>query len=130
MVKNLISILLVLAAIFCIMPMRGDSPPECSQEIPIRQSGSHGSIRSLSEIQAYYNGMLSAVYTSVTFDLGEIDVTVTNCSTGEFWEDSFDSSSVSQHLLPISSTSGRYEVVYTTENGDSYVGTFVIESNL
>ena len=127
MVKNLISILLVLAAIFCIMPMRGDSPPECSQEIPIRQSGSHGSIRSLSEIQAYYNGMLSAVYTSVTFDLGEIDVTVTNCSTGEFWEDTFDSSSISQHLLPISSTPGLYEVTYTTSSGDLYEGTFVIE---
>lgn len=112
------------------MPMRGDSPPESSQEIPIRQSGSHGSIRSLSEIQAYYNGMLSVVCTSVFADLGEIDLAVTNCTTGEFWEDSFDSSSVSQHLLPISSTSGWYEVVYTTENGDSYVGTFVIESNL
>ena len=127
MVKNLISILLVLAAIFCIMPMRGDSPPESSQEIPIRQSGSHGSIRSLSEIQAYYNGMLSAVYTSVTFDLGEIDVTVTNCSTGEFWEDTFDSSSISQHLLPISSTPGLYEVTYTTSSGDLYEGTFMIE---
>ena len=126
MVKNLISILLVLVAIFCNMPMRGDSPPECSQEIPIRQSGSHGSIRSLCEIQAYYNGMLSVVCTSVSADLGEIDLAVTNCSTGEFWEDTFDSSISSQHLLQISGTSGFYEVVYTTEDGNFYEGSFVI----
>ena len=127
MVKNLISILLVLVAIFCNMPMRGDSPPECSQEIPIRQSGSHGSIRSLCEIQAYYNGMLSVVCTSVSADLGEIDLAVTNCSTGEFWEDTFDSSISSQHLLQISGTSGFYEVTYTTERGDVYAGEFILE---
>ena len=126
MVKNLISILLVLVAIFCNMPMRGDSPPECSQEIPIRQSGSHGSIRSLSEIQAYYNGMLSTVCSSVASDLGEIDVTVTNCTTGEFWEDTFNSSLTSLHLLQISSTSGFYEVTYTTETGSIYEGFFLI----
>ena len=126
MVKNLISILLVLAAIFCIMPMRGDSPPESSQEIPIRQSSSHGSIRSLSEIQTYYNGMLSVVCTSVFADLGEIDLAVTNCTTGEFWEDTFDSSIISQHILHISGTSGFYEVTYTTSCGNLYEGSFVI----
>lgn len=129
MVKNLISILLVLAAVFCTMPVRGDSTPE-SYEIPVKRLDKKNQIRSLCDVQAYYNGMLSVVCTSVFADLGEIDLAVTNCTTGEFWEDSFDSSSVSQHLLPISSTSGWYEVVYTTENGDSYVGTFVIESNL
>lgn len=130
MIKKLIPIMLALVAIFCTTQMRGDTPPDRPVEIPIRKPGAHDLVRSLSEIQAYYNGMLSVVCTSVFADLGEIDLAVTNCTTGEFWEDSFDSSSVSQHLLPISSTSGWYEVVYTTENGDSYVGTFVIESNL
>ena len=127
MVKNLISILLVLAAIFCIMPMRGDSPPESSQEIPIRQSGSHGSIRSLSEIQAYYNGMLSVVCTSVFADLGEIDLAVTNCTTGEFWQDTFESYDCMQHVLSVSGTPGLYEVTYTVESGGQYYGTFMIE---
>ena len=71
--------------------------------------------------------MLSAVYTSVTSDLGEIDVTVTNCSTGEIWEDTFDSSTTSQHLIQISGTSGFYEVAYTTENGNLYEGSFCLE---
>lgn len=71
--------------------------------------------------------MLSAVHTTVSTDLGEIDVTVTNCSTGEFWQDTIDSSITSQHLLQISGTSGFYEITYTTESGDLYEGSFVIE---
>ena len=34
MVKKFISIVVVLAAIFCAVPMRGDSPPEFTIEIP------------------------------------------------------------------------------------------------
>ena len=80
-----------------------------------------------SPVESYYYGMLSAVYTTAVSDLGEIDVRVTNISTGESWEDNFDSSSISQHLLPISSTSGLYEVTYTTSSSDIYEGTFIIE---
>lgn len=118
--------MLALVAIFCTTQMRGDTPPDRPVEVPIRKPGAHDLVRSLCEIQAYYYGMLSAVYTSVTFDLGEIDVTVTNCSTGEFWEDTFDSSISSQHLLQISGTSGFYEVTYTTSCGNLYEGSFVI----
>ena len=125
MVKNLISILLVLAAIFCTMPVRGDSTPE-SYEIPVKRLDKKNQIRSLCDVQAYYNGMLSAVYTTAVSDLGEIDVRVTNISTGEFWEDTFDSSISSQHLLQISGTSGFYEVTYTTSCGNLYEGSFVI----
>ena len=126
MIKKLIPIMLALVAIFCTTQMRGDTPPDRPVEVPIRKPGAHDLVRSLCEIQAYYYGMLSAVYTSVTFDLGEIDVTVTNCSTGEFWEDTFDSSISSQHLLQISGTSGFYEVTYTTSCGNLYQGSFVI----
>lgn len=126
MIKKLIPIMLALVAIFCTTQMRGDTPPDRPVEVPIRKPGAHDLVRSLCEIQAYYYGMLSAVYTSVTFDLGEIDVTVTNCSTGEFWEDTFDSSISSQHLLQISGTSGFYEVTYTTSCGNLYEGSFVI----
>lgn len=126
MVKKLISILLALAAMCSTMPMRGDSPPERSHEIPVKKSDKTNQIRSLCEIQAYYNGMLSTVCSSVASDLGEIDVTVTNCTTGEFWEDTFNSSLTSLHLLQISSTSGFYEVTYTTSCGNLYEGSFVI----
>ena len=126
MVKKFISIVVVLAAIFCAVPMRGDSPPEFTIEIPIKKPGSHDTVRSLYEIQTYYYGMFSAVYTSVTSDLGEVEVIVTNCTSGEFWEDTFDSSIISQHILHISGTSGFYEVTYTTSCGNLYEGSFVI----
>ena len=128
MAKRLFTFIFALASLVCVLPMRGENPTIPQKEIPIKRvNNTSHPIRSLSEIQAYYNGMLSAVYTSVTFDLGEIDVTVTNCSTGEFWEDTFDSSISSQHLLQISGTSGFYEVTYTTERGDVYAGEFILE---
>lgn len=78
-------------------------------------------------VESCYYCMFSAVHTSVASDLGEIEVTVTNCMTGEVWYDTFDSSFVSQHQLVISSSSGLYEVCYVTDSGDLYEGTFIIE---
>lgn len=127
MVKKIIPLLLALATILCIQPMRGDEPPKSQTEIPIKKVDQAGSIRTLCEIQAYYYGMFSAVHTSATLGLGEINVNVTNCSTGEFWEDCFDSSMTPQHYLTISSTPGLYEVTYTTSSGDLFVGTFEID---
>lgn len=82
--------------------------------------------RSLADepIVAYYIGATSCIQTTVFSDLGQVELTVTNCSTGEVWCDSFDSASAPQTLLPISGTSGLYEVVYLTETGDIYQGTF------
>lgn len=125
--KILILLTAILLPLFAVH-ISADEP--VNMKIPLKQSTSTGKITrglSLESIEAYYYGMLSAVYTSVAADLGEIDITVTNCSTGESWEDTFDSSSISQHLLPISSTPGLYEVTYTTSSGDLYEGTFVIE---
>ena len=99
-------------------------------KIPLKASTDRGKIhRGLVEntLESCYYGMLSAVCTSVASDLGEIDVTVTNCTTGESWEDTFDSSTISQHLLPISNSPGIYEVTYITESDDLYEGTFIIE---
>lgn len=127
MVKKLIPILLAFAAMFCTLPMRGDSPPDRSHEIPVKKLDKNNKIRSLCDIQACYYGMLSAIHTTVATDLGEIEVIVTNCSTGEVWYDTFDSSLHTQHVLSISGTPGHYEVIYSVESGDLYEGTFVIE---
>lgn len=109
------------------LDMSADQPVKV--KIPLLNTGSGKIQRTLIDksVESYYYGMLSAVYTAVASDLGEIDVRVTNISTGESWEDTFDSSSISQHLLPISSTSGLYEVTYTASTGDLYEGTFIIE---
>lgn len=77
-------------------------------------------------IESLYYGMLSAIVTSVTEDLGEVDLSITNLSTGEAWYDSFDSGAVQQILTPISSSPGLYEVIYTTGSGDVYEGSFML----
>lgn len=127
MAKNLIPISAALAAMLCItMSMRGDSPPEHSYEIPIKVLDQSDLIRNNCEISARYNAMMSVVQTYVISDLGEINVTVTNRTTGDMWYDVFDSSSVLCHNLLLTGMSGSYEIVYSTESGKFYEGFFVI----
>ena len=78
-------------------------------------------------IEANYYGMISGIQTSVSEDIGEVEVLVTNTSTGEFWMTSFDSSNEQQSFLQISGTPGYYEIEYITESGDIYEGEFLIE---
>ena len=77
-------------------------------------------------IESYYIGITNTVQTSVSSDLGMVEVTVTNLTTGETWSDTFDSA-VSPHFLQISGAPGLYEITYLTSFGDLYEGTFTIE---
>lgn len=70
--------------------------------------------------------MMNAVVTTVWSDLGEVVLTVTNCSTGNVWYETFDSAQESQTALALSGEPGIYEIVYITETGDIYEGTFTI----
>ncbi|MBQ8812190.1 MAG: hypothetical protein IJZ70_07760 [Bacteroidales bacterium] len=128
MIKKLISLFLALAAIFCIVPMRGDSPPDEGREIPIRKVDDNRIIRGLTEVQlsAWYNSVLMCIQTHASTNLGQIEMTVTNLTTGETWYDIFNSA-ISPHLLPISGAPGLYEITYLTSFGDLYEGTFTIE---
>ena len=97
-------------------------------KIPLKVE-SHGKLnRSLADepIVAYYIAATSCIQTTVSSDLGQVELTVANCTTGEVWYDSFDSASVPQTLFPISGTSGLYEIVYLTEDGDVYQGCFIL----
>lgn len=127
MAKQIITILLVLAALFCTVPMRGEDPPEFTSEIPVKKLDRSNLFRSPSDIYAFYDGMSSVIYTIVRSDIGLIEMNVTNHSTGEFWMTSFDSSNEQQSFLQISGTPGCYEIEYITESGDIYEGTFLIE---
>lgn len=99
-----------------------------AKKIPVKIVGKGKFQRSLIQepIISYYYGMMTAVQTSVTSDLGVVDVMVTNSSTGESWYDSFDSSEEPQTILQISGEAGLYEITYTTESGDIYEGTFTV----
>ena len=78
-------------------------------------------------IECHYLGMMNAVVTTIWSDLGDVILTVTNCSTGNVWYDTFDSAQEPQTVLYISGESGIYEIVYITESGDVYEGLFTIE---
>ena len=128
MIKKLIPLFLALAAMFCIVPMRGDTPPDKGQEIPIRKVDDNRIIRSLTDVQlsAWYHPVFMLIQTNSTSDLGSVEMTVTNLSTGETWTDSFDSV-VTPHLLPISGAPGLYEITYLTSFGDLYEGQLIID---
>ena len=128
MIKKLIPLFLALTAIFCVMPMRGDTPPGKQKEIPLKHVLSRPPARNLEvlTLQAYYNCMLDGIQTIVTMNLSSIEMTVTNLPTGETWSDTFDSA-VTPHFLPISGAPGLYEITYLTSFGDLYEGTFTIE---
>ena len=128
MIKKLIPLFLALAAMFCIVPMRGDTPPDKGQEIPIRKVDDNRIIRSLTEVQlsAWYNPVFMLIQTNSTSDLGSVEMTVTNLTTGETWSDTFDSA-VTPHLLPISGAPGLYEITYLTSFGNLYEGQLIID---
>ena len=97
------------------------------KEIPIHRTTGKVLGRTLIEVEAYYYGMMSSIQTSFFADLGEIEVYVTNCSTGEMWYDTFDSGVEPHTVLYISGAAGLYEITYTTESGDVYEGSFIVE---
>lgn len=115
------ALLLPLSAI----EMRADDK-EAVIEIPIYRPEGERLGRTLVEIQAFYLDLMSCIQTSVSVDLGEVEVFVTNCSTGESWYDIFDSGLEMQTILMISGTSGLYDIRYVTESGDVYEGSFRI----
>ena len=119
-------ILAVLLPIFALKVNAEDK--NVVQQIPIEKLTEIIGERSLrnDHLKAFYYGMLEGIVTTVSADLGEIMITVENCTTGEMWESSFDSSLNSQYLLSISGTTGCYQIVYTTSSGDVYEGTFTI----
>lgn len=73
-------------------------------------------------LEAYYIGTTSSIQTTVSSDLGTVEIVVTNLATSKSWSDIFDSGLSPWHELQISSDSGNYEILYVTETGDSFQG--------
>lgn len=96
---------------------------------PVDNGPSDNDNRSLIQlpIECCYLGMMDAVVTSVWSDLGNVTLTITNCSTGSVWYDSFDSVLEPQTALLLSGEPGIYQIVYITESGGVYEGTFTIQ---
>lgn len=113
---------------FTALEMRADDEVQISK-IPLRNNKGNELCRNVSGdyITSNFYVMFSCVETLVTEDLGDVEVIVTNTSTGEFWSDTFDSTTERQSFLQISGSQGYYEIEYITESGDVYSGQFLIE---
>ena len=126
--RKLMILLLAFLLPLSALEMSADEKPQIKR-IPIQlddESRLHRDL-SLCVIEAFYFNRLSTIQTTVTSDLGQIEMTVTNLSTGEAWSYTFDSGAFMQNVLPISGTSGYYEIEYVTESGGVYIGEFLIE---
>ncbi len=97
-------------------------------KIPLYMESSTKHARGLveEELTCHYFGMMDSIVTTVFTDLGDVTLTVTNCSTGSVWYDTFDSALEPQTILPLSGEPGIYEIVYITESGAVYEGTVTI----
>ena len=98
-------------------------------KIPLKMESSTKHTRGLveEELTCHYVGMMNSLVTTVWSDLGDVTLTVTNCSTGSVWYDSFDSVLEPQTALLLSGEPGIYQIVYITESGGVYEGTFTIQ---
>ena len=124
--------LLILLAVFLPLSasvLNADEPPH-KQDIPLYPIDPEGSKDIRSQIQhpieCHYLGMINAFVTTVWSDLGDVTLTVTNCSTGSVWYDSFNSSMEPQAFLAISGEPGTYKIIYITESGGIYKGALTI----
>ena len=124
--------LLILLAVFLPLSasvLNADELPH-KQDIPLYPIDPEGSKDIRSQIQhpieCHYLGMINAFVTTVWSDLGDVTLTVTNCSTGSVWYDSFNSSMESQAFLAISGEPGTYKIIYITESGGIYKGALTI----
>ena len=126
--KKLFVLLTVLLLPLFAFEMSADEE-KAEMKIPLWVADGENLIRSLvpESIECYFYGFMSTIRTSVSSDLGDVSLTVTNCSTGEVWYDFFDSSLEPLTYLPISGSDGIYEVVYITESGNVYEGSFTIQ---
>ena len=77
-------------------------------------------------IQAYYDGFLTSVCVQFLQNIGDVDVTITNLSTGDYVNYDVDSSTGGT-MLPISGEVGTYRIVLLLSSGAGYEGEFAIE---
>ena len=124
--KFLLFLTALLMPVFA-LDMRADGE-DAVMKIPLKMDSGTNLNRSLvpESVECHYFGMMNSVVTTVWSDLGEVVLTVTNCSTGNVWYDTFDSAQEPQTALALSGEPGIYEIVYITESGDIYEGCFTL----
>ncbi len=78
-------------------------------------------------ISASYDGFLSCILVSFSYDLGEVDYELVNLSTSGTAYGTIDSDSGSQ-IIMMSGDAGYYSITFTLSSGTQYYGEFEITS--
>ena len=76
-------------------------------------------------ISAHYMSLLSTVILTFTSNLGEIEVEITNTTSGGYVSGTIDTQYLSS-MIPISMGSGHYILLFTLPSGRQYIGEFDI----
>ena len=126
--KKIVFFLSALLLPFFAFEMSADEEPAV-MKIPLEILPGNNLTRNFTEenLECYYCGGMSAISTTFFDDLGTVQLTIFNTSTGEVWCDTFDSGTLPQFATSISGTPGYYDVVYVAESGVIYKGTFIIQ---
>ncbi len=122
---------LILISVAFALNAVADANTERKIDVKIGPKDSHGKIEHSHRapakipIEAYYDSFLNGLAITFTRDLGNIEVNVTNHTTGEYLEGTMDAAA-GVTMLPISGDEGYYTITFTLSNGKVYEGEFEI----
>ena len=88
----------------------------------VRHGTQSGAPRSIVEVQAEYDDVLSSVRLYLANAGTSVSVSIENLTTSEIYGDTVSGSGMA--LIPISGTSGVWLLTISLENGDVYEGEF------
>lgn len=97
--------------------------------IPAEQSFNHRPhSKAFVPFEANYNAGLASVLVRFIKDVGEVEISIRNLSSGEY-NDYTINSKIGSIVLPISGDSGDYVITFTLQNGKQFIGEFSINDN-
>ena len=90
--------------------------------IPVEQSFNHRPhSKAFVPFEANYNAGLASVLVRFIKDVGEVEISIRNLSSGEYNDYTI--------VLPISGDFGDYVITFTLQNGKQFIGEFSINDN-
>ena len=81
--------------------------------------------RALIPFELYYSADISSILLYFIADVGEVEISIHNLSSGEY-NDYTVNSKVGSVVLPITGDSGYYVITFTLQNGKQFIGEFSI----
>lgn len=97
--------------------------------IPAEQGSKHRlHSKAFVPFEANYNAGLASVLVRFIKDVGEVEISIRNLSSGEY-NDYTINSKIGSIVLPISGDFGDYVITFTLQNGKQFIGEFSINDN-